>query len=157
MDATEMPREGDGSRKRDIIDPSGVQKRKKRLLSRRNYSTNGPNALWHMDGYDTIKPYGICIHGCIDGFSRAIMWLNASTTNNNPKVIASYFIEAVKRLKGCPERIRSDAGTENKTVEQLQKFLRWEHADRFSGDNQRIESWWGIMLKTLAVPATVTL
>ncbi|XP_041362210.1 uncharacterized protein LOC121378197 [Gigantopelta aegis] len=113
-----------------ICDPTGVAKRKKRRLSLRNYYSKGPNALWHMDGYDKIKPYGICIHGCVDGFSRAIIWLHASTTNNNPKVITSYFIDAVKRLKGCPERIRSD-----KTVEQLQKFLRWEHTDRFSRDN----------------------
>ena len=27
----------------------------------------GPNFIWHMDGYDKLKPYGITIHGCIDG------------------------------------------------------------------------------------------
>ena len=27
----------------------------------------GPNFLWHCDGYDKLKPYGLCIHGCIDG------------------------------------------------------------------------------------------
>ena len=27
----------------------------------------GPNYLWHMDSYDKLKPYGISIHGCIDG------------------------------------------------------------------------------------------
>ena len=27
----------------------------------------GPNFLWHIDGYDTLKAYGFAIHGCIDG------------------------------------------------------------------------------------------
>lgn len=26
-----------------------------------------PNFLWHIDGYDELKPYGFAIHGCIDG------------------------------------------------------------------------------------------
>ena len=27
----------------------------------------GPNFTWHVDGYDKLTPYGITIHGCIDG------------------------------------------------------------------------------------------
>ena len=27
----------------------------------------GPNYLWHVDGYDKLTPYGLNIHGCIDG------------------------------------------------------------------------------------------
>ena len=27
----------------------------------------GPNFSWHCDGYDKLKPFGIAIHGCIDG------------------------------------------------------------------------------------------
>jgi hypothetical protein len=38
--------------------------------------------------YDKLKPYGICIHGAVDGFSRKVLWLEAATTNNNPEVIA---------------------------------------------------------------------
>jgi hypothetical protein len=35
----------------------------------------GPNFAWHADGYDKLKPYGFPIHGCIDGFSRRLIWL----------------------------------------------------------------------------------
>lgn len=28
----------------------------------------GPNYVWHLDGYDKLKPYGFAIHACIDGF-----------------------------------------------------------------------------------------
>ena len=27
----------------------------------------GPNQAWHCDGYDKLKPFGLAIHGCIDG------------------------------------------------------------------------------------------
>jgi len=51
-------------------------------------------------------------------------------------------------------------GTENGHVEQIQRFLRRNAADRFAGDrsflygkstaNQRIEAWWGILRKEQA-------
>ena len=24
--------------------------------------------MWHADGLDKLKPYGIAVHGCIDGY-----------------------------------------------------------------------------------------
>ncbi|XP_046552499.1 uncharacterized protein LOC124262094 isoform X1 [Haliotis rubra] len=129
-----------------IIDTDGVNCRKKRALVHRTYISSGPNSVRHMDGYDKLKPYGICIHGCIDGFSRYVIWLEAWVTNNDPKVITGYYTEAVRRLNGCPERVRSDLGS--------------QHTDRFSGNksflcgsshtNQRIESWWCILRKQWA-------
>ena len=138
------------------LDPEGVRCRTKRRLRRREYSNPGPNYLWHIDGYDKLKPYGICIHGCIDGYSRQIIWLEAASSNNNPRLIAGYFINAVSRLQGCPRRVRADLGTENGTVRELQIFLREnDHTcdqNRVflygtSRCNQRIESWWGILRK----------
>ncbi|XP_046582807.1 uncharacterized protein LOC124290155 [Haliotis rubra] len=141
----------------NLIDPEGVRNRKKCRLACRSYISTGPNALWHMDGYDKLKPYGICIHGCVDGFSRCVLWMDAWTTNNDPKVVAGYYLDTVERLHGCPERIRSDAGGENRHVEQMQLLLRHDHNDRFAGSesflygssvhNQRIEFWWGILRK----------
>ena len=42
-----------------------------------------PNAVWHADGYDKLKPYGFPIHGAIDGFSRRVLWLDVTRSNNN--------------------------------------------------------------------------
>ena len=39
------------------IDPDGVRDRRRRRLSRRKYSSPGPNACWHIDG----KIYSICL------------------------------------------------------------------------------------------------
>ena len=52
------------------LDPVGIQERRKRSLRRRTYHTPGPNYVWHVDGYDKLKPYGFPVHGCIDGYSR---------------------------------------------------------------------------------------
>ena len=142
-----------------LLDPDGVSMRKRRRLRRRQYNSKGPNYVWHMDSYDKLKPYGICINGCIDGYSRNIVWLEANTTNSDPKVIAHYFMEAVKRKEGCPQRVRADMGTENIYVEQMQKFLRRDHGDELSGPrsflygksthNQRIEWFWGLLRKEM--------
>ena len=70
-----------------LADPEGVANRK----SRREYLSPGPNFLWHLDGYDKLKTFGFLIHGCVDGFSRFIVWLRVANPNKNPKVTAHYF------------------------------------------------------------------
>ncbi|KAK3729180.1 hypothetical protein QZH41_000583 [Actinostola sp. cb2023] len=90
------------------MDPDGCEARTRRRLKRRVYVNQGPNCCWHMDGYDKLKPYGFPIHGCIDGFSRKMLWLRLSRSNNNPSVVANWYLEAVKELGGCPVKIRTD-------------------------------------------------
>lgn len=136
-----------------VLDPMGVAIRQRRRLRRRVYFAAGPDEVWHMDGYDKLKPYGIAIHGCIDGYSRYIVWMHAYTTNNDPHVIASYFTNAVGQTGGCPMKVRADMGTENVIVEQLQTFLRNDQNAFMYGrsvNNQRIEAWWGILRRECA-------
>jgi len=135
-----------------IMDPEGVDRRLKHRLQRRQYHAKGPNFIWHIDGYDKLKPYGFCIHGCIDGYSRKIMWLEVGRTNNHPGVIASYFLDCVQNVGGTASVIRADMGTENVRIAAIQRYLRHEARDSWSGEksflygrsvsNQRIEAWW---------------
>ncbi|XP_054260144.1 uncharacterized protein LOC128984801 [Macrosteles quadrilineatus] len=137
------------------LDPVGLDLRTRKRLRRRIYKNKGPNYLWHLDAYDKLKPYGICVHGCIDGFSRKLMWLKASTNTSDPRIIAGYFVHTVESIGGCPVRIRGDCGTENRYVEQMQIYLRakednmpetaWLYGT--SQSNQRIEAWWSILRK----------
>ena len=55
-----------------------------------------------MDGYDKIKPFGIAIHGCIDGFSRKVIWLSAYYTKNDPQFVAGYYFNAVSEACDVP-------------------------------------------------------
>ena len=59
-----------------------------------------PNYVWHVDGYDKLKPYGFCIHGAIDGYSRLILWLEVLNSNNSSGVIAKYYLDALANLGG---------------------------------------------------------
>ena len=139
-----------------LMDPQGVAVRRSRRLKRRAYYAKGPNFIWHYDGYDKLKPYGLCVSGCIDGYSRHIIWMNAYHTNNEPSIIGGYFLESVEEFGGAPTRIRSDCGTENGDVCDFQTVLREHHADRYaqraykygtSTSNQRIEAYWGMLRK----------
>ena len=114
------------------LDPDGCKLRKAHRLTRRNYVSMGPNYCWHIDGYDKLKPYGFPIHGCIDGWTRKIMWLRVSRTNNNPTV-------------------RSDCGTENGDVAAIQCYFRSDEEAHIYGSsphNQHIEGWWSFFRKS---------
>ena len=63
------------------LDPDGCEQRRSRALQRQRYSSPGPNHTWHVDGYDKLKPFGFPVHGCIDGWSRRIMWLKLTRSN----------------------------------------------------------------------------
>ena len=95
------------------IDPEGSRLRRANRLRRRNYLNPGPNYCWHADGYDKLKPYGFPIHGCIDGFSRRILWLEIVKSNNDPRVVAKLFFDCARQLQSCPTVLRTDRGTEN--------------------------------------------
>ena len=84
-----------------IIDPDGVDRRLRHRLQRRQYKGRGPNFLWHIDGYDKLKPFGFAIHGCIDGYSRRIMWLEVGMSNNDPTVVARYFVKCIIEMGIC--------------------------------------------------------
>ncbi|KAH3776488.1 hypothetical protein DPMN_177914 [Dreissena polymorpha] len=84
------------------LDPVGVALRRSISIRRRAYYAAGPNFIWHFDDYDKLKPFGLCISGCICGFSRRLIWLNVYHTNNNARVIGGYYLEAVQIHGGCP-------------------------------------------------------
>ena len=140
------------------LDPDGVDERSRNRLRRRTYRVQGPNQIWHIDGYDKLKPFGFCIHGCIDGYSRRIIWLEVGSTNNDPAVVARYYLNSVRQIAGTPRIIRGDGGSENFRVAAIQRFFRRDDTDSHSGiksflfgksvSNQRIEAWWSMLRRS---------
>lgn len=47
----------------------GIRKvlRKNSAIKRRQYVSSRPNAVWHIDGYHKLGPYGFVIHASVDG------------------------------------------------------------------------------------------
>ena len=133
------------------LDPQGVQERTAHRLRRRAYQNPGPNAAWHCDGYDKLKPYGFPIHGCLDGWSRKILWLFVTRSNNQPHNIAAYYLETVRKYRGCPVNLITDLGTENGIMTGIHAFFRNNpdsHRYVSSPRNQRIESWWAFFRRS---------
>ena len=84
------------------------------------------------------------IHGCIDGYSRFIIYLRC-TSNNLASTVMQLFQEAV-RIHGLPSRVRGDRGGENVDVADFMIANRGEGRGSFlfgsSVHNQQIERLW---------------
>lgn len=80
-------------------------------------------------GYDKLKPFGFPIDGAIDGFSRKILWLKVTRSNNNPSIVSQFYVDYIKQIQGCPIMIRTDCGTENGIMAAAQCFLRQDDED----------------------------
>ena len=66
------------------LDLEGCAIRRAKKLQRRQYRSPGPDHCWHIDSYNKLKPYGFPVHGCIDGWSRKMLWLKLVRSNNAP-------------------------------------------------------------------------
>ena len=113
------------------LSPDARTARQAHRLTRRTYYARGPNFIWHLDSYDKIKPFGFCINGCIDGFSRKIIWLHVYSTNSDPQIIGGYYMDKVSNLGGCPKFLRGDLGTENVYVREFQRLLRGQREEAY--------------------------
>ena len=93
-----------------VVDPNGVEKRKNKTIVRREYLSRGPGSVYHIDGNDKLKRWGFCIHGCVDGFSRKLIWLVVASTNKDPLVIANFYLQCIRKYNLAPELLRMDKG-----------------------------------------------
>lgn len=88
--------------------------------------------------------WGIWVHGGIDGYSRKVVYLNAS--NCNTKAAAACHFVAATTLCGVPSRTRMDHGSENndivKFVEKVNGEERGSAVQGISTHNVRIERLW---------------
>ena len=112
-------------------------------MSRRVYFVPWPNSLWHLDGHHSLIRWGFIIHGCIDGYSRRIIFLHCST-NNLASTVLGLFESAVERDGGLwPSPVRVDYGVKNTAVCDAMVAVRGEGRGSFiagsSTRNQRIE------------------
>lgn len=83
-------------------------------------------------------------HGCVDGFSRTIIYL-ACLDNNRACIVLSLFLAGVQNF-GTPARVRCDHGLENTGVARFMLFRRGLNRRSVitgrSVHNQRIERLW---------------
>ena len=122
----------------------GRQKRKEKAIKRREYVVPGPHHLWHIDGHHKLIKYGLVTHGCIDGFSRAVIYLRCCN-NNLSKTTMKLMKRGVEEFM-IPSRIRGDKGGENVRIAEYIIQQRGVDRNSFiagqSKHNTRIERLW---------------
>lgn len=74
------------------------------------------------------------IHGAFDGYGRKVLWLYVDRTNNDPKVMAKYFVDCVEEVGGCPSLLRTVCETENVVIAGVRSFLRAQCDDDLAGE-----------------------
>ncbi|WRT69159.1 uncharacterized protein IL334_006143 [Kwoniella shivajii] len=118
--------------------------KERRAIIRRVYHVPFINSLWHIDGHHKLGPWGIVIHGAIDGFSWRIMYIFVAD-NNRASTVISAFLRATEKY-GWPSRVRADLGKENWEVKAQMEKVRGLNRGSFiqgpSTHNQRIERLW---------------
>ncbi len=143
-------------------------RREVHLKQRGEFKVPGPNFLWSLDGYEKLKRFGFQIYGCIDAYSRCIIWFYVGRSATTSMSTLKQYLQAVQRLQMRPFFTRSDHGVETplwaaaqaslarlgpkriKYTDEAGNYEYYEQGDRIdschlygpSTRNVRIESWW---------------
>lgn len=116
-----------------------------------NYHCN----YYFLDSHHKLIRWRIVTHGCIDGYSRLVTFLQCSG-NNKACTVFELFMIALQQYK-LPSRIRTDQGGENVMVAEYMLLKRGSERRSVivgsSVHNQRIERLWRDVHRCVTVQA----
>jgi hypothetical protein len=153
---------------RSVFPEEVAGRRDGNFKQRGDFKVPGPNFLWSLDGYEKLKRFGFQIYGCIDAYSRCIIWFFIGRSATTSISTLKQYLQAVQRLQMRPFFTRSDHGVETPLWAAAQAALAkagpkklkytdengishyYEQGDRLdschlygpSTRNVKIESWW---------------
>ena len=142
------------------LDPEGVEsrdvKKKKKKRPKKPFISDGPNWTFSLDGHDKLmgfqnSTFPIAVYGCLDTFSRKIIFLNVWDGNSNPQLIGKFFMLHLLNTHMIPCYLRVDKGTETGVMAAMQVYLMDKCGDMANptdsvvygpSTTNKIERWW---------------
>ncbi|KAJ7465042.1 hypothetical protein FB451DRAFT_1352670 [Mycena latifolia] len=101
-----------------------VKERRKNRLRRKRFWAAGVNDLWAVDQHDKWKyKFGLALHSGIDPFIGRIHWMKIWWTNSNPRLILSYYVDAVEELGLTPLVSQSDPGLQHRWMREKKNVM----------------------------------
>lgn len=80
--------------------PDEVARRKKNRLKRKQFYSAGVNDLWVKDQHDKWKRFNLYYHVGLEPYSGFILWFKVWWTNRNPRLVCSYYLNAIEAVGG---------------------------------------------------------
>ena len=141
------------------LNPEGLESRavnKKIKKQKVPFSSEGPLWLVSLDGHNKLCSYQnwtflLCIYGCLDTFSRKILYLFVSRSNSDPMIVGKKYLEYLTEHRVMPLVHRLDKGTEMGKMSTPHAFLvnKAEIMDDAvdsiiygPSTSNKIERWW---------------
>ena len=113
------------------MDPEGQAQRsliKKRKRRANLFSTDGPLYVVSLDGHDKLCGYQnwtfpLGLYGCIDSFSRKMLFLYVCQSNSSSHIIARRYFDFLYDTRVLPKFLRIDKGSETGKMTTLHAYL----------------------------------
>lgn len=96
----------------------------------------------NIDANEKLQPFHLYIHGCVDGFSRKLLYIICAW-NKRSKTVLDIFTHCIQK-HGYPYKVRSDKGSETRKVARLMLKMRGlnSYITGKSVHNVRVERLW---------------
>jgi hypothetical protein len=107
---------------------------------RENFTTDGPDYMWCLDGHDKLARWGIEIYGCVDAYSRKIIWFYVGHSNRTSLSVFCQYLQAIRSRGLCPAILRSDHGTETPMMADAHYYFYWFHHYFCGATDEELES-----------------
>ncbi len=141
------------------INPEALDERnlKKKTKKRKQpFVSDGSNWVFSLDGHDKMmgfqnSTFPVAIYGCLDTFSRKIIFLHVWKGNSDPVIVGNFYMQRLVETEMMPNYLRLDKGTETGTMATIHVYLHGKQGDLNEpsdsvifgpSTSNKIERWW---------------
>ena len=108
------------------LEARSLQRREKKPKGQ--FTSDGPLWVASLDGHDKLcgfqnSTFPLGVYGCIDTFSRKIIFLFVCHSNSNPLIVGKMYLRYLFETEMLPRNLRVDRGMETGKMATIHVFL----------------------------------